>query len=191
MRVLYNLAAALVMLGSAATASAEVVDPTGDFLGTYTGPQNGDVDLLGANVTFDGDSFNLWSQQNGSIGTTAGSLFVWGINRGTGTARLAGGTPSLGGDVPFDSVVVMFPDGLLRVVTIPLAGAPTITNLAGGVTIDGDTLAATVPLSLLFSMGFAPEDYTFTLWSRTRVNPLADGANSEIADFAPNAAGRP
>ncbi|QNP44433.1 PEP-CTERM sorting domain-containing protein [Sphingomonas daechungensis] len=77
----------------------------------------------------------------------------------------------------------MFPDGTLRIVTIPPAGAPTFNVIAGGTTIAGNSLSATVPLSLLDSMGLAPEDYMFNLWSRTRVNPLADGTNAEIADF--------
>jgi hypothetical protein len=77
----------------------------------------------------------------------------------------------------------MFPDGTLTVVTIPIAGAPTFTNFAGGTILSGDTLSTTVPLSLLFSTGFAPEDYTFGFWSRLRVNPVIDGTNNEIADF--------
>jgi hypothetical protein len=86
----------------------------------------------------------------------------------------------------FDAVIVMFPDGTLRVVTIPLAGAPTINVIAGGTDVAGDTLSATVSLALLGSMGFAPEDFAFSLWSRTRVNPALDGTNAEIADFLPS-----
>jgi hypothetical protein len=50
-------------------------------------------------------------------------------------------------------------------------------------TIVGGTLSASVPLSLLFSTGFAPEDYTFGFWSRMRADPTVDGTNNEIADF--------
>ena len=77
----------------------------------------------------------------------------------------------------------MFPDGTLRVVTIPLAGPPTINQFAGGTAIDGNSLSATVDAALLGSMGFDPEDYMFSLWSRARVNPALDGTNAEIADF--------
>lgn len=187
MRMINLLATASLFLAPATAASATtVMDPEGDFIGTYTDPENGDLDILSASATFNGTSFTLSSTQDDTIGTTAGSLFVWGINRGTGTARLTFGTPSVGAGVLFDSVVVMLPDGTLRVVTIPPAGPPTITVIPAGVTISGNMLSATVPLSLLFSSGFAPEDYTFSLWSRARVNPAVDGTNAEIADFAPD-----
>jgi hypothetical protein len=184
MRLLCLVTSALALV-SATTASAQAVsDGANDFLAGYTGAHNSDLDILSASAAFDGSNFLLSSTQAGAVGSSVGSLFVWGVDRGSGTARLAAGTPSYG--VLFDSVVVLFPDGTLRVVTFPLMGAPTITNIAGGVTVAGNTLSASVPLSLLFSMGLAPTDYDFTLWSRLRVNPAADGASSEIADFVPN-----
>lgn len=181
---LWSFAAGALLLFSAGVASAQsVTDPTGDFLSGYTGAHNADLDIVSASVSFDGINFLLSSTQVGAVGSSTGSIFVWGVDRGTGTARLAAGTPSYG--VLFDSVIVMFPDGTLRVVTFPTAGAPTFTNIEAGVSILGNTLSASVPLSLLFPAGFAPLDYDFTLWSRLRVNPALDGASSEIADFAP------
>jgi hypothetical protein len=91
--------------------------------------------------------------------------------------------PDIAPDITFDAVLVMLPNGVLTVVTIPVAGAPTFTTVIGGTVVDGDTLSATIPLSLLFSTGFAPEDYTFGFWSRIRVDPTVDGTNNEIADF--------
>ena len=161
MRLLYRLASAFALLTSATAAPAAITDPSGDLLGTYTGPSNGDVDILSGDVAFDGTSYFLSTTMNGAVGTTTGSLFVWGVDRGSGAPRLTFGSPSVGAGVLFDAVIVMFPDGTLRVVTIPLAGAPTITQFAGGTVIDGDTMSATVSLALLGSMGFAPEDYTF------------------------------
>lgn len=183
MRFLLRTTAAFTLLASATMASATIVDPNDDFLSTYTGPPNGDVDILSGDVAFDGTSFFLNAMMDGTIGTTPGTLFVWGINRGSGTPRLTFGSPSVGSGILFDAVVVMFPDGTLRVVTFPLAGAPTIGVIPGGTAIAGGSLSATVPLALLGSMGFAPEDYVFNLWSRTRVNPALDGTNAEIADF--------
>ncbi|HJR83060.1 MAG TPA: PEPxxWA-CTERM sorting domain-containing protein [Sphingomicrobium sp.] len=171
------------MLASATAAQAAVTDPVDDLLGTYTGPANADLDIVSADVAFDGTSFFLSTTMDGTIGTTAGSLFVWGVDRGSGAPRLTFGSPSVGAGILFDAVIVMFPDGTLRVVTIPLAGAPTINQFAGGTAIDGNALSATVDAALLGSMGFAPEDYTFSLWSRARVNPALDGTNAEIADF--------
>jgi hypothetical protein len=183
MRHLYTLASAFALLTSASAALAQVADPAGDLIGTYTGPTNADLDILSGDVAFDGTSYFLRTTIDGNVGTTAGSLFVWGVDRGSGAPRLTFGNPSVGAGILFDAVVVMFPDGTLRVVTIPLAGAPTISQFAGGTAITGDSLSATVPLSLLGSMGFAPEDYTFGLWSRARVNPALDGTNAEIADL--------
>lgn len=185
MRYVGVVTSALAVLAFASPASATVVDPAGDYVSTYTGPQNGDVDILSGDVAFDGTSYFLTSTMNGSIGSTTGSIFVWGVNRGSGTARLTFGTPSVGAGILFDSVIVMFPDGTLRVVTFPLAGAPTINVIGGGTGVAGDTLSATVPLALLGSMGFAPEDYSFSFWSRARINPALDGTNAEIADFLP------
>lgn len=183
------LAAAALLAASGA--SAAVSDASGDFLATYTGPQNGDLDILSAGVTFDGTNFNVSATMDGAIGSTAGSLYVWGINRGAGTPRLGvlGAPPAVGPSVLFDAVFVLFPDGNARAVTFPAMGPPSITPLSGIVSIAGNSLSASVALSLLPSTGFAAADYTFTLWSRRRVDPAMDGTNAEIADFAPDFAG--
>lgn len=180
--------AAMLALAGPSLASPQA-DAAGDFLASYTGPQNGDLDILSASVRFDGSHFHLSSTVNGAVGTTPGALYVWGINRGAGLPRLTFGAPSLGGTVPFDAVAVMFPDGLGRAVTLPIAGPPSITQLPGLVSVNGSTISASFQASHFPTNGFAPEDYVFTLWSRARVTPSVDGANSEIADFAPNLGG--
>lgn len=186
MRTSLALAASAALLCIPANANAtSIADPTGDFLATYTGPANADLDITGASVQFDGTQFLFSSTSSGAIGSTAGSLFVWGVNRGSGTPRLTFGSPSIGSGILFDGVVVLFPDGTLRIVSIPAVGAPTITNILGGASVSGNSISGAAPLSLLFSTGFGPLDYDFTLWSRARVNPALDGLNSEIADFAP------
>lgn len=190
MRIGHLVASACLLAGSATAASATtVLDAQGDYLASFTGPLNGDLDIRSASATFDGTSFILRSTQDAAVGTTLGSLFVWGVDRGTGTARLTLGTPSVGAGVLFDSVVVMLPDGTLRVATFPAAGPPTITVIPAGATVAGNSISATVPLALLFSTGFSPADYAFSLWSRARANPAVDGTNVEIADFAPNGSG--
>lgn len=183
---LFGAALAGILLSVASPLHAATTsDPAGDFLATYTGPQNGDLDILAASVTFNGTVFRLSSTQNGAVGTSIGSLFVWGINRGAGSARLALGSPVVGQNVLFDAVAVLFPDGSARVATFPAAGAPVITPLAGAASANGNTITGLIPLALLPSTGLAPENYTFTLWSRRRVDPALDGTNAEIADFAP------
>ena len=173
----------------ATSAAANVVDPRGDFLPTYTGAPAPDLDILAATVVFDGVRFHLGTVTDGAIGSSVGSLFVWGINRGAGTPRLAAGTPPVGDTVLWDAVAVLFPDGTSRVATFPAAGAPTITPLFGAVRVAGNAIEGSIPVALLPSTGFDPTAYTFTLWSRLRVNPAVDGTNAEIADFAPNGAG--
>lgn len=163
-----------------------IADAPGDFLPTYSGPQNGDLDILGASVAFDGTNFLLSSTHAGAIGTSTGSLFVWGIDRGAGFDRLTFGTPSIGAGVPFDAVGVLFPDGLARAVTLATMGPPTINPLPGAVTVSGNTISGVIPAALFPSAGFSPENYVFTLWSRRRENPMMDGTNAEVADFGPS-----
>ena len=187
MRILLRLATAVTLVMSATAASAAISDPAADFLLTYTGPTNGDVDIVSADVAFSGTAFSFRETMNGLIGTTPNALYVWAVNRGAGIARPALAPPAIGSTLLWDAVVVMFADGTLRVVTFPAAGAPTITNIVGGTAVAGNTLSGNVAASLLPSTGFAPTAYTFELWSRVRVNAAADGLTSEIADLAPSA----
>ncbi|MBC8104878.1 MAG: hypothetical protein H7Z41_20070, partial [Cytophagales bacterium] len=84
---------------NAAPAGAQAVDPLGDFLPTYLGVQGGDLDVLSTGATYDGNNFLFTATLNGVVGTTTGGFYVWGVNRGTGTA----GFSSLGLDgVLFD-----------------------------------------------------------------------------------------
>lgn len=184
MKLLHGLAITASALAMAAPAlGATIADPAGDLLATYTGPQRADLDILSTTATFDGTTFRLSALLGGAPGA-AGSLFVFGIDRGAGTPRLTFGTPSIGAGVNFDAVAVMFPDGLGRAVTFPAMGAPAITPLPGAVSVSGNRITGEFAAALFPSRGFLPSDYTFTLWSRQRVNPAMDGTNAEIADFA-------
>ena len=184
MRFAYKLAFSAALLASASSASAAIVDPVGDLLPTYTGPASGAMDIRSGDVTFDGTSFFLTATLGGPIGITPGELYVWGINRGAGTPRIdLLRDPDIAPNILFDAVLVLLPNGVLSVVTIPTAGAPTALSFAGGAVISGDTISATVPYALLASTGFTPQSYTFGFWSRVRVTPGLDGTNNEIADF--------
>ena len=44
-----------------------IVDPAGDFLATYTGPHNGDLDVLSASAVQNGTSVTLTANLNGAI----------------------------------------------------------------------------------------------------------------------------
>lgn len=187
MRRVLRFVGSIALLMASSAASAAISDPTSDFLLTYAGPANTDVDIVSADVAFTGSSFSFSETMNGAIGTTPNALYVWAINRGAGIARPALAPPAIGSTLLWDAVVVMFADGTLRVVTFPAAGPPSISNIVGGTTVSGNSLSGLVAASLLPSTGFAPTAYTFELWSRVRVNPAMDGLTSEVADIAPNA----
>jgi hypothetical protein len=179
-----SVLAAGALLASVAPLSATVIDPANDLLATYTGTEAKDLDILSGDVAFDGSSFFLTATMAAAIAPTPGKLFVWGINRGTGTPRIdLLRDPDIAPGILLDAVVVMLPNGALTVVNIPTAGPPTSTFFPGGTTVSGNTVSATVPLSLLGSTGFSPAHYTFGFWSRLRVDPAVDGTNNEIADF--------
>src|SRR5688572_15550812 len=86
--------------GAPGAARAEpIIDPAGDFLGTYAGAQNGAFDVVSADGTFDGTTFRLTATLAGPVsGAPAGStpLYVWGINTGSGTLNFANiGNPNV------------------------------------------------------------------------------------------------
>jgi hypothetical protein len=174
-----TLLAPLAMIALVATiaqpsSAAAITDPAGDFIPSYTGPHNGDLDVLNAQVFFDGSSFSFTSTQNGAIGTTPGAVYVWGINRGAGTA----GFPDIAPGVTFDSVFIIDPSGTSTIRDLTNGSAVNISN----VTVSGDMLSATVPLSDLPSKGLAPANYMVNLWPRSS----ATGTEAVISDFAPD-----
>ncbi len=169
------------LAGLAAPAVAAVSDPAGDFLPTYVGPQGGDLDVLSINVRLQGPSLVLSATHAANIGTTAGAFYVWGIDRGLGTARFVAGSPSVGAGVLFDSVLILRPNGTGNFVDL-LNAANNFALAVGAISIDGATIVGTVPIASIPSTGFSVADYGFNLW------PRAPGAgNSFISDFAPDA----
>jgi hypothetical protein len=175
---------AMLALGvtSAPLSAATIVDPIpGDFLPTFTtGPRNGDLDVLTAEVFFDGTNFTFTSTENGHIGTTEGSVFVWGVDRGLHQAFFGSFRPG----VLFDVVVVLRPDLTGAVVDFSPTDPAQPVNLApGSVTVSGNTIQGVVPASLLASKGLLPADYQVNLWPRVGLDP---GNNTQISDFAPD-----
>jgi hypothetical protein len=156
--------------------AAVIIDPPNDFLPTYTGPTNGDLDVLEAEVFFDGSSFLFTSTSNAPIGTTPGGVFVWGINRGAGFATFPGIAPG----VTFDSVVIIVPGGESFAMTLDTAMTTPIPS--SDVAISGAFLSAAVPLAALPSLGAAAVDYTVNLWPRSELLLI----DEVIADFAPD-----
>jgi hypothetical protein len=178
MRFLVSTSAALALLALplASYAVSSVDDAKGDFLATFGGSHaSTDLDVLSASAFYNAstDLFTISATMDGNIGSTATGLYVWGVNRGAGTAGFAANGIT---GVRFDRVILLRADG-----TGTVAGAG---NLApGSVTISGKTITATISGSLLPSTGFTNKlDYTWNLWPRDTSAP----GFSAISDFAPN-----
>ena len=162
-------------LSAAADTSFAVNDPIGDFLPSYTGAKNGDLDVVSSFVTYNAgsDTFFFSGTMNDAIGTTSTAFYVWGLDRGTGTARFG----ALADHVLFDSVVILRLDGSATVNLLPGA-----TVVAGAATFAGNTISASISGALLPGAGFAKSAYTWNLWPRDSV-PVG---NAQISDFAPD-----
>ncbi|MGI9091379.1 MAG: PEP-CTERM sorting domain-containing protein [Gemmatimonadaceae bacterium] len=182
-RTLATCGLALAALSAAApiagAQTGQFTDPAGDLLPTYTaGPRNGDLDVLSGAFQFNGSQFLFSGTLAGPIGFTPGTLYVWGINRGQGTARFFPALPNTN-NILFDAVLVFNPGGTSSVRDLL---NNTGTNLGpSDVGFTGNTFFALVNAGLLPSTGFAPTAYTANLWPR-----LGAGNNNQIADFAPD-----
>jgi hypothetical protein len=158
----------------------EVVDPVGDFLPTYVGPRAGDLDVVSAQTIFTGTEFLFSATMDAPIGTTPPAFYVWGVDRGIGsrTSNFAQlGLP----DIVFDLVVVVRPGG--DSVINDLDAGIRVALAAANITINGKSILVRVPLSLLPSKGFTPQNYVWNLWPRWGGIPMSD---PQISDFAPN-----
>jgi hypothetical protein len=151
------------------------VDPVGDFIPSFVGPRNADLDVLTSEVTFQGSQFVFSARLAGPVGATTGSLYVLGLDRGAGTARF----PVIAPGVLFDEVLAVTGGGVATVRDL-IAGT-AITLPAGATAISGNSLTVNFPVSLAPSLGLQPSDYTWNLWPR-----VGAGNNNQISDFAPD-----
>jgi hypothetical protein len=179
------LTAALAAGPSLATT---ITDPAGDFLATYTGPKNPDLDIRSVTVSLDNSNdFVVSATMNGPLGQTADADYVFGVNTGSGVPLFG---PSEN-HVLFDSAIVLntgkgstppvVASDLLNpsgpVITVIGSGAGT-----GSVSVSGDTITGIIPISLLPG-SLTPGRYGFNLWTRIGIT-----ANfpTDFADFAPD-----
>lgn len=177
---LHGLALAAMLAAPIHAARAQAfTDAANDFLATYTGPKNGDMDVTSAQVIFDGSNFTFVHTSAGAIGQTTNSIFVWGVNRGAGTARF----PTLAPGVLFDWVLTFTSNGAggFTVATRDLISGTATTLDASVLTVSGASMSAIIPAVLLPSRGFALSDFTANLWPR-----LTGGQLDGISDFAPD-----
>ncbi len=172
------LLGAITFMGlNTSSASAGFADKADDFLASYTGVKNGDLDVIEAEVTYDKvlDQFAFKGTMNAAIGTTTGVTYVFGLDRGQGTARFA----SLGlGNILFDSVVTLRTDG--GSVRDLISGTETKALTASDIKISGNTISVVVSGAFLATKGFAKDKYTWNLW------PRLAGGTDKLADFAPD-----
>ena len=174
MRTLLAASAALALTLAAPALATTVLDPVGDFIPSYTGPQIGGLDVVSFSAEFDGTNFRLSSTMAGPIVAGTG-FYVIGVDRGAGTAGFASiGLPG----VLFDSIIRLNQDGTGSVNRMP----GTVNLDPGSINISGSTISAIVPLSLLPTRGFGPLNYGFNIWPRTSTV----AGTAAISDFAPN-----
>ena len=174
------LAAALAV--SAGTAFAGIGDPVNDFLPSYTGVHHGDLDVVSSFVNYNPGSDTVFfsGTMDAAIGTTASAFYVWGVDRGAGTARFgalrcAGARRAvrLGGDLPARRL-----DG-----TATVNRFNGSNNLpAGTATFAANTIQGSISGALLASTGFDKTAYTWNLWPRDG----SQSGNAAISDFAPD-----
>ena len=168
----------LAALAAGQAQAIGITDARGDYVPGFTGSKAGDLDVIGSFVTYNraNDTFVFSGTMDADIGTTPGGFYVWGVNKGAGTAGFAANGY---GGILFDAVVILNSNGTGRVGGVNLA--------AGSVLISGTTIMALVPGSLLPSTGFAKPAYTWNLWPR---DPTLTGF-AAISDFAPDNSNAP
>lgn len=170
-----------------------VTDVAGDLLSTFvpgdSPASHGDTDVLSSEVSYNlaTKHFTFTGTHAADIGTsklgdgTASALYVWGLDRGQGTERLA----SIVQGVTFDSVVVLAADGTGFFLDLVTAGA-TPQGIAG-VQINGPTISADVDGALITSLNLlAPQDYTWNLWPRFILDNSLIFTDAAVSDFAPD-----
>jgi hypothetical protein len=163
-------AAAALALAAGSAHAGTVNDPQGDFIASFVGDHDADLDVLRFSALFDpaASAFHLSATLAGAIDPGRPGLYVIGVDTGTGAIRPFGGIGAPG--VIFNQVVVL-----------QKSGAATISGHALTAMISGDSFTLDVPLAFTPSTGFDPYGYTWNLWPRNGL-----GNNNQISDFAPD-----
>ncbi|MBL8305971.1 MAG: PEP-CTERM sorting domain-containing protein [Rubrivivax sp.] len=172
---------AIALLAAAPLAQAiGITDGRADYVAGYAGSTAGDLDVIGAFVTYNQGTgaFVLSGTMDADIGTTPGGFYVWGANRGAGTAGFSAQGFT---NVLFDAVILVRQDGSVTVNRLGGGGSTVLP--AGTAHITGATIDVLIPGGLLPSTGFAPAGYTWNLWPRDGNLP---GGFGQISDFAPD-----
>lgn len=196
MNTLLNARHRLTWLALAALAAlaptvhaAPAIDAAGDFLPTYTGPKDADLDVRFADVVIDpkAGTVTLSGVLAGPIDKASGKFYVFGIDRGRGEVGrdlvfqgALGGEPKIGRGVRWDAAIGLLANGQAVFFDALHPGVVPLPDVVAR--IAGSEISATVPLALLPSQGASLKDYTFNFWPRSQVSL----ANTTVADFAPD-----
>jgi hypothetical protein len=173
--------------GHTRRARADEDRPGRRLISVYTGPSNGDLDVLAFDAVLTGpDEVTLVATHAAPIGATPGSAYVWGINRGAGLEPFPTLDPPTGEGVVFDAVASLLPDGTGTLIYL-VGGAPPQPIDPSSISISDATISVTLPRSLLPSQGFDFADYGYNLWPRYAPNGVNAADNTQVSDFAPDA----
>jgi hypothetical protein len=180
---------ALATALSAPSMASPAIDARSDFLSTYGGPRDADLDARVADVRVDphAGTVTLFAIMAGPIDRASGKFFVFGIDRGRGEVGRdlvfqgpLGGEPKIGPGVRWDAAVGILANG--QAVFFDALNPAVIPLHDVSVRIDGSEVSATVPLSLFPSQGLDVDDYTFNFWPRSQLSL----ANTTVSDFLPD-----
>ena len=172
MRKFLLVAGAVLSFAGGSVQAASVSDPAGEFLPTFIGPNDADLDVTFFSVNFDAvaRAFELHATMAGDIDPNQPGLYAIGVNTGTGPIA------------PFANIGnpnVIFN----QVIGVQKTGAAFVDANLLTATRSGASLSLVVPLALLPSTGFSPNHYAFNIWPRNGFDPAN---NAQISDFAPN-----
>jgi hypothetical protein len=189
---LIRAAAVLLFAFPFSAFAVPIGDPAGDLLLTFIPGDDpalhGDTDVISSEVFYNPTTnrFTFTGTHAADIGTskladgTPSAIYVWGLDRGQGTERLA----AIVQNVLFDSVVVLAANGTGFFLDLINPGGPQAIN---GVQISGPTISADVDGALITSLGlFTPEDYTWNLWPRFILDNSLIFTDAAVSDFAPD-----
>ncbi|MGA3188558.1 MAG: hypothetical protein ABSF22_15745 [Bryobacteraceae bacterium] len=181
--VKFNLTTAALFC-AALSANAAVITTNSGFLGSYTGPQNADLNVTSAQVSYNGVNLTFTATLGAApFSLTPTAEYIWGIDRGLLSPETNFGAFAPG--VLFDSLLVLTASGGT---VAALGGTPGGGTLAAGaITISGNTITAVVPASLLPSSALTPGQYMVNLWPAS--SAPSGPAFAQIAEFAPSVNG--
>jgi hypothetical protein len=176
-------------IASAHASAAPLIDAPGDFLPSYVGPKDADLDVRFADAVIDpkAGTITFSGTVAGPIDKTSGKLYVFGVDRGRGEVGRdlvfrgpIGGEPKIGSGVRWDIAIGLTATGQAVLFDALNPGIVPLPDVV--VTVTGNQISATLPLALLPSQGFKLREYAFNFWPRSEVSL----ANSVLSDFAPD-----